>query len=132
MSKLARLILGIVIGVLISSMTLAIAQMAMNALVEGASLSKTMTVLMLLLGMLLGVVSVGLSYITDGKERLLLVVLVGVGLAALVVLVGGYGNRSLMPICIYGLALLSSLLIARVTAVLGEPASGDNRRDLRF
>lgn len=132
MSTAARLILGIVIGILVSLLTLVMSQMLMNVLAERTILGTTLTVLMLLLGMLLGAVSVGLSYITAGKERTVLVMLVGVGLAALVVMVGGYGNRSLLPVGIYGLALLGSYLIARATAILGEPAEGQGNRNLQM
>jgi hypothetical protein len=116
---------------LVSLVTLAVTQISIRALVSGAALGTVLTALLLLMGIVLGAVSVGLSYITSGKERTVLVVLVGLVLAALTVILGGYGNRSLLPVGIYGLALLSSLLIARVTALLGNPAESENGRNLR-
>lgn len=85
----------------------------------------------LLSGALLGVVSVGLGYLTAGIERSVLVVLISVAVAALVVLVGGYGNGSILPVGIYGLAVVNSLMISRVTSVLGEPANQSNNPNLR-
>ena len=127
MSTVTRLVLGIIIGVLASLMTLAIAQIGVNLLMGLPTVGRTVMMITLLSGALLGVISVGLGYLTAGIERSVLVVLIGVAVAALVVLVGGYGSGSILPVGIYGLALVNSLMISRVTAVLGEPANQSTR-----
>ena len=131
MSTTTRLILGIVIGIVVSLVMLALMQIAVTALAGKVVISITTVAVLVLMGSLVGAVSVALSYITAGKERTVLVLLVGIALAAALVMTGSYGNGSLLPLAIYGMTAVGSLLIARATAVLGELSKHSERRDLR-
>lgn len=131
MSLVTKMVLGIVIGVLSSLLTLAIAQISVNLLMGVATVGKTIALITLLSGAVLGVVSVGLGYLTAGKERSVLVVLIGLSVAALSVLSGQYGNGSILPIGIYSLTVVNSLMISRATAVLGEPTNQSSEPNLR-
>ena len=131
MRTVNRMILGIVIGVLASLITLAVAQIGVNLLTGVTTIGRTVTLITLLSGSLLGVISVGLGYFTAGMERSALVLLIGLVIAALAVLGGGYGNGSILPLGIYGLVMINSLMISRVTAVLDaslNQSSGPNLR----
>ncbi len=123
MRTVARFILGMLLGVLVSLMTLGIAQIGINLFTGLETLGRTIVVVGLLSGALLGAVSVGLSYLTVGIERILVVMLIGLSIAALAVIVGQYGNGSYLPLGIYGIAVVNGLTIARVTSVLGHPVN---------
>ncbi len=131
MRSAIRIVLGIMVGVLLSLMTLIVAQAGASALLGPAAFGRAVMVSVLLSGALLGAASVGLGYLTAGIERSVLVLLIGLGLAALVVLLGRYGNGSILPLGIYSLAVVNSLTIARVTAVLNHQGSRSNHRELR-
>ncbi len=131
MRPATRIVLGIVVGVLLSLMTLIAAQAGASALLGPTVIGRTVAVTTLLSGALLGAASVGLGYLTDGIERTVLVLLIGLGLAALVVLLGRYGNGSILPLGIYSLAVVNSLTIARLTAVLNHQGSRSNHPELR-
>jgi hypothetical protein len=106
------------VGILLSLMTLAVALAGVKFLVEVTAISGAVTVIALLSGALLGAVSVVLGYLTAGRERSVLVLLIGLSIAALTVMLGSYGNGSILPLGIYSLAVVNSLMISRVTAVL--------------
>jgi hypothetical protein len=72
----------------------------------------------LISGALLGATGVTLSYLTSGRERYVLVLLIGLVIAALAVMIGHYGNGSLIPVGIYVLAIVNGLLTSRATAAL--------------
>lgn len=131
MNTATRLVLGIVIGVLASLVTLAMAQIGVNVLMGVETVGKTVAVITLLSGAALGMVSVGLGYLTAGIERVVLVVLIGVAMAALAVMMGEYGNGSLLPVGIYGVLIVNSLMVSWVTAVLGEPTNQPEEPYLR-
>ena len=118
MSTVIRIVLGIVVGILLSLLTLAAALAGVKLLVGVTTTSGTVTVIALLSGAVLGAVSVGLGYLTAGREHSVLVLLIGLGIAALMVMLGGFRNGSILPLGIYSLAVVNSLMISRVTAVL--------------
>ena len=120
MSTVTRIVLGIVVGILLSLMTLAAALASVRLLIGVTTTSGTVTVIALLSGALLGAVSVVLGYLTAGRERSVLVLLIGLAIAALAVMLGGYGNGSIFPLGIYSLAVVNSLMRSRVTAVLSH------------
>jgi hypothetical protein len=123
MRTVIRLVLGIMIGVFVSLVTLAMAQIGVNLLTGLETLGRTITVIALLSGAMLGAVSVGLSYLTAGIERILVVMLIGLAVAAVAVIVGQYGNSSILPLGIYGLTVINGLTIARVTSLLSRPVT---------
>lgn len=131
MNTVAKLVMGIMLGILTSLVTLVMAQVGVNILMGVATVGKTLAIVTLLSGALLGVISVGLGYLTAGIERTVLVALIGTAIAALTVLVGGYGNSSILPVGIYGLVVTNSLLIARASSLLGDPAHQSNEPNLR-
>jgi len=131
MSTATRIVLGIVAGVVLSLMTLAAAAAGVRLLAGLVTISRPAAVITLLCGAVLGAVGVGLGYLTAGKERSLLVILIGLALAALAVMVGGYGNGSLLPLGIYVLAVVNSLMISRVTAVLVHHSQRPKEPNLR-
>ncbi len=118
MRPVTRIVLGIMVGVFLSLITLSVALAGARVLLGLATIGRTAAAVALLSGALLGAVSVGLGYLTVGRERSVLVLLVGLGIAALAVMLGHYGNGSVLPLGIYSLAVVNSLMIARVTAVL--------------
>ncbi len=131
MSTAYRLVMGIVIGILASLMTLAIAQIGVNLLLGVATIGKTVAIVTMLSGALLGVISVGLGYLTAGMEQKALVVLIGLILAALAVIGGKYGNGSIVPLGIYGLVMMNCLLICRMTTAVGERLRESSTPNLR-
>lgn len=131
MSTVMRMVLGIVIGVLLSLMSLAIALAGVRAAAGLSELSIPIAVICLLSGAVLGAVGVALGYLTAGRERSMLVLLIGLACAALTVMLGQYGNGSLLPLGIYSMAVVNSLTISRVTAVLVNDSSRANRSNLR-
>ena len=118
MRPVTRIVLGIVVGALLSLVTLTVALAGVRVLLGLATIGRTAAAVTLLSGALLGAVSMGLGYLTVGRERTVLVLLIGLGIAALAVMLGRYGNGSALPLGIYSLAVVNSLIIARVTTVL--------------
>ena len=131
MNTVTRLLLGIVAGVLLTLLTLVLALAGARVLIGLAMINGIVALATLLSGALLGAVGVGLGYLTAGRERSVLVLLIGLAIAALAVMLGGYGNGSVLPLGIYGLAVVNSLLIARVTAVLDHEERGTRESNLR-
>lgn len=131
MSTVTRIVMGIVVGVLLSLMTLAFALAGVKFLAGATTIGGLVTVFALLSGAVLGAVGVVLGYLTAGRERSVLVLLIGLAIAALTVMLGGYGNGSVMPLGIYSLAVVNSLMISRVTAVLVHPSYRTNEPNLR-
>lgn len=131
MSTVSRIVLGIVVGVLLSLMTLAIALASIKLLAGVTTISGTVTAIALLSGALLGAVSVVLGYLTAGRERSVLVLLIGLAIAALTVMFGRFGNGSIFPLGIYSLAVVNSLMISRVTASLVHHSGRTREPNLR-
>jgi hypothetical protein len=131
MSTVTRIVLGIVVGILLSLMTLAAGLASVKLLAGVTTISGTMTAIALLSGAFLGAVSVVLGYITTGKEHSVLVLLISLAVAALTVMFGRFGNGSLFPLGIYSLAVVNSLMISRVTAVLVHHSHRTSKPNLR-
>ena len=131
MSTVMRIVLGIVVGVLLSLLTMVIALAGLRMAAGLAMVSLTVAAISMLSGALLGAAGVGLGYLTAGRERSMLVVLIGLAFAALTVMLGRYGNGSLFPFAIYSLAIVNSLMISRVTAVLVENSHRTSHPNLR-
>jgi hypothetical protein len=131
MSTVTRIVLGIVVGILLSLMTLAAALASVKLLSGVTTISGTVIAIALLSGAFLGAVSVVLGYITTGKEHSVLVLLISLAVAALTVMFGRFGNGSLFPLGIYSLAVVNSLMISRVTAVLVHHSHRTNEPNLR-
>jgi hypothetical protein len=118
MSTLKVIVLGTLIGVVISILTLGLALAGMLLLTGQVAIIESMVFPALINGALLGATGVTLSYLTSGRERYVLVLLIGLVIAALAVMVGRYGNGSLIPVGIYVLAMVNGLLTSRATAAL--------------
>jgi hypothetical protein len=118
MSTAKTIVLGILIGIVISILTLGAALAGLVLLTGKASIIETLILSAVVSGALLGATSVTLSNLTSGCERYVLALLIGLVVAALAVMVGHYPNGSLIPVGIYALAITNSLLISRTTAVL--------------
>ena len=130
MRPVTRIVLGIMIGVFLSLITLSVALAGARVLLDLATIGRTAAAATLLSGALLGAVSVGLGYLTVGRERNVLVLLIGLGIAALAVMLGRYGNGSVLPLGIYSLAVVNSLVIARATTVLVHHSPRRNEPNL--
>ncbi len=118
MSTVKVIILGTIVGMILSVLSLGSAYVAVLLLTGIIVLPTVMVMSTLANGAILGTVGVSLSYLTTGYERSLLILLVSLAIAALTVMLGHYGNGSLLPLGIYTLAVVNSLLISPVTAVL--------------
>ncbi len=118
MSTLKVIVLGTLIGVVISILTLGLALAGMLLLTGQVAIIESMVFPALINGALLGATGVTLSYLTSGRERYVLVLLIGLVIAALAVMIGRYGNGSLIPVGIYVLAMVNGLLTSRATAAL--------------
>lgn len=118
MSTLKVIVLGTLIGVAISILTLGLALAGMLLLTGQVAIIESMVFPALINGALLGATGVTLSYLTSGRERYVLVLLIGLVIAALAVMIGRYGNGSLIPVGIYVLAMVNGLLTSRATAAL--------------
>lgn len=118
MSTLKVIVLGTLIGVVISILTLGLALTGMLLLTGQVAIIESMVFPALINGALLGATGVTLSYLTSGRERYVLVLLIGLVIAALAVMIGRYGNGSLIPVGIYVLAMVNGLLTSRATAAL--------------
>jgi hypothetical protein len=123
--------MGIVTGVMASLMTLAIAQIGVNLLLGVSTIGKYVAIITLLSGGLLGMISLGLSYLTAGLERKVLMVLCGLILAALAVIYGQYHNGSIAPLGIYALVICNSLIVIRITGMLARHTNEANLPGLR-
>jgi len=119
MSTKKIIVLGTLIGFFLSTLTLG-ATLAGSLLLTGgqATIPGLLALLTLINGTVLGLTSVSVSYLTTGRERSVLILLIGLATAALSVMVGRYEDGSLLPLGIYALAILNSQLISRVTAAL--------------
>jgi len=118
MSTTKIIVLGTLTGVVISILTLGLALAGMLLLTGKVAIIDSVVLSTLVNGTLSGATSVTLSYLTNGRERYVLVLLIGLVIAALAVMVGRYGNGSLIPVGIYVLAIVNSLLTSRATAAL--------------
>ncbi len=118
MSTVKVIILGTIVGVFLSVLSLISAYAAAMLLTGMLVIPTVLAISTLANGAVLGVVSVSLSYLTAGYERSFLILLVSLAIAALTVMLGNYGNGSLLPLGIYTLAIVNSLLISPVTAAL--------------
>jgi len=118
MSTVKVIILGTMVGVILSILSLSFAYAGAMLLTGALAIPTVLAVSTLANGAILGIVSVSLSYLTSGYERSGLILLISLAVASLTVMLGHYGNGSLLPLGIYALAIMNSLLISRVTAVL--------------
>ena len=130
MSTVMRIVLGIVVGVLLSLMTMVIALAGLRVVTGLAVVSTVAAVISMLGGAVLGAVGVALGHLTAGRERSMLVLLIGLALAALAVMLGRYGDGSMYPLGIYSLAVVNSLMISRATSVLAHNPQNINRPNL--
>lgn len=120
MSTVRVIILGTIVGVIVSVLSLGAAYTVASILTGTLALPVILAASTLVNGAILGTVSMSLSYLTGGHERTVLIILISLAVAALTVMLGHYGNGSLLPLGIYTLAIVNSLLISRVTAVLAR------------
>ncbi|NCF66669.1 MAG: hypothetical protein GWP61_11890 [Chloroflexi bacterium] len=118
MSTVKVIVMGTLIGVTISVLTILVVLAGLMFLTQKATPIIIVALLAILNGAFLGTTSASLGYLTTGRERYVLVLLIELAIAALAVLIGRYGNGSLIPVGIYALAILNSLLISRATAKL--------------
>lgn len=119
MRSLRSLFMGIVAGLLLSLFSLSIPYAGHLVIVGRPALPLPVVAAGLATGLAAGAAGVALGRLSAGRERALLVLLISTAVASAAVYAGGYGNGSLIPPTIYGLALLNSLLIAKATARLG-------------
>jgi len=118
MSTRKTIVLGTLVGFILSSLTLG-AAFAVSLILNGqATISGLFALSTLINGTVLGLAGVSLSYLTTGRERNVLILLIGIATAALSVMVGSYDDGSLLPLGIYALAIMNSQMISRVTAAL--------------
>lgn len=112
-------IIGTAVGTTIGTINLLIIYLAKGLFANGsAALSLSLLATILVGGTLLGAGSSLLCLVTAGKEKTILMILFSIALAALIVLLGQYGNESLVPIVIYALMVSNGLLICRMSTGL--------------
>jgi uncharacterized membrane protein len=107
--------MGTIIGISVGTISLAMAYAGL--VIGGVSdrLPAAILVSTLAGSVIAGALCVALGYLLTHHERLLVAPLVSIAVASLVVLPGNYGNGSLVPPAIYGLAIINGLIIALVT-----------------
>ncbi|MDX1413431.1 MAG: hypothetical protein R3293_04520 [Candidatus Promineifilaceae bacterium] len=115
MSSIRIILLGTILGIILSVLSLGSAYVAASILTGTSQLPLVIIVSTIVNGAILGTTSIGLSYLTSGYERTLLVLLVSLATAALTVMLGRYADGSLLPLGIYSLAVLNSFLISKAT-----------------
>lgn len=118
MRSLRTTVLGIIIGILVGTGSLAIAYAGLIFSETASTLPIAIVVSTLAGSAVAGVICIALGYLLTGRERSIVAPLVTVAVASLVVLPGNYVNGSLVPPAIYGLALLNGLIIALVISPL--------------
>ncbi len=130
MRSLKSLIMGIVAGMVLSTLSLIIPYAGHLLVVGRPGLPTAVVISGLAGGIIAGAAGMALARLTSGRERAVLVLLISTAVASLAVYLGRYANGSLVPPAIYGLALGNGLLIARVTAGLCARHNLHNHRGL--
>ena len=118
MSTLKVIILGTVVGLILSILSLGSTYTVAFVIIGTNVIPSILAISTLANGVILGTVGISLSYLTSGLERSGLMVLIGLAVASFTIMLGSYGNGSLLPLGIYFLAVVNSLLISRVTGVI--------------
>jgi hypothetical protein len=118
MNTVKVIIMGTLVGGILSILSLGAAYAGVLLLTEAMAIPTVLTISTLANGVILGTVGVSLSFLSTGLERSGLIILISLAVASVTVMLGSYGNGSLLPLGIYTMAILNSLLISPVTAVL--------------
>lgn len=118
MRSLRTVILGTGAGVALGAISLMLVHAGLS--LSGGRVALPPAVMLSAVGggALAGTVGVVLGCLVTRRERTILSTLVTLALAAAVVLGGHYANGSLVPVAIYGLALVNGPIVARVVSPL--------------
>ncbi len=125
MNKIKIIILGTMSGIFLGFISLGIAYIAALLLVGSEKIPTILIVSTLVNGAILGVVGIGLGYISSGLEHRGIMVLISLAVASLTVLLGNYGNGSILPIAIYLLAITNGGLISKATTSIARSRKPD-------
>lgn len=125
MNRIKAIVIGAFFGSLLSLANAILALLGLSGLAGllKVDIRRLDTLVLLLLfglgqGLILGAINGGSNPFQSSKERLFLNAILSLAIASVKVLSGSYLNQSLMPIVIYGFALVNGVLIAAVTMPL--------------
>jgi len=118
MRSLRTIIKGMIVGLMLSTVNLGITYAGKSLIAGRPGLPLALIIAGLAMGLVAGAAAVVMGHLSAGRERMILVLLVNMAVASLAVYLGGYGNGSLVPPAIYGLALINGLLISAASSPL--------------